>query len=123
MASTVGEESTQNISAAEGDIAKPAMEQEDVVSPGEGNSERAEASSTPDDTKRVGEDKEEGDAIALAEPSSPDPPKGSDTVEDSKKQSTPRKKAKKRSKDQKLKVFLLDGRSIDLDGGVSFRPF
>ena len=55
--------------------------------------------------------------MPFTESYSPDPAKGSKTMKDFKRLSTLTKKIPKGS--HKVKVFLLDGRSIDLDAEVS----
>ncbi len=77
-----------------------------------------DAASVPEDgVKSLEDSKNCEDAV---EPISPASPISKDVQENTRQRIAP-KKAKKSSKgSQKLKVFLLDGRNLDLDGGVSF---
>ena len=89
-------------------------------SDGEKATDEAKATDATEDNIERAEDIENGEATAdTGDPVSPDPPKTVNVVEEAPKQSSP-KKAKKSSRDnQKLRVFLLDGRTLDLERGVS----
>jgi len=99
-----------NLSNEDGEP-RAAADREEISSAVEEKSDGDNATGAPE-IEPV-EDIENGEAPAdSVDPVSPDPPK-----EEAPKRSSP-KKAKKGSKESKLRVFLLDGRTLDLDGGV-----